>query len=79
MDANTKRNDKINELTNELNNSDITKSREPSTFWVNVNITASVFSNGKVAFKTGIIFMKKISKKRTTEQITDATIFTIVL
>ena len=59
--------DKKTELIKAFDTNDNTKSRDPSTFCVNVKSTASVFSSGNVAFKTGIIFMQKISTSRKKE------------
>ena len=73
---------KTREITKELFNDpiikDITKSREPSIFCVKVNITASVFSNGKVTIKIGIILIQNKIVTRSKISIVATSIFIIL-
>ena len=75
--ASKKRIDSIIEFATTPVIKDKTKSRDPSIFCVNVNITASAFSNGNVAVKTGIILIQNMITARNKMQIAEISTFII--
>ena len=75
--ASKKRIDSIIEFATTPVIKDKTKSQDPSIFCVNVNITASAFSNGNVAVKTGIILIQNMITARNKMQIAEISTFII--